>query len=89
MQDCLIICSYPTMDRVLVATIDPVVGYSEAKHIIVEKLQSPIKEGEPLPIDPNNKIEFYIFRMEPENCGGFYLCLQSNKYSDVKRLPDH
>ena len=83
MQDCFIICSYPTMDRVLVATNDPVVGYVEANHIRVEKLQTPIREGEPLPIDPNNKIEFYMFRMEPENCGGYYLCSQSNIFPNT------
>ena len=63
------------MDRVLVETNDPVVGYSEAKHIKVERLRKLIKKGEPLPIDPNNK--FYMFRMVSEKSGGFYLCSES------------
>ena len=83
MQDCFIICNYPTMDRVLVATTNPVVGYTEANHIRVERLQTPIREGEPLPIDPSNKIEFYMFRMEPEKSGGCYLCSQSNIFPNT------
>ena len=81
MQDCFIICNYPTMDRVLVATNDPVEDYDKARHIRVEILPRPIVEGQPLPIDPNN--ELYLFRMEPGTSGGFYLCSQSKVFPET------
>lgn len=80
MQDCFVIASYPNMNKVLVATNDPVEGYTKAKHIRVETLTKPIVEGEPLPINVN---ELYLFNMEPERSGGYYLCSQSNIFPDT------
>lgn len=81
MQECFVICNYPTMDRVMVATNDPVEGYDQAKHIRIEKLPTPIVQGQPLPIDPNN--EFYLFRKEPATNDGYYLCSQSKVFPDT------
>lgn len=80
MQDRFIITSYPTMDRVLVATNDLVEGYDKAKHIRVEKLPKPIVEGQPL---PKCLTEFYYFHMEPEKNGGYYLCSESRIFPDT------
>ena len=60
------------MDRVLVAANDSVVGYNETKHVKDEKLQTPIREGVPLPIAPNNKMELYQLYMKPENFDGYH-----------------
>ena len=82
-QDCFIICSHPSMDKVLVATNDPVEGYVDSKYIRVEELTTPIVEGKPLPTEIISKIECYQFRMEPETNGGYYLCSQSRIFRDT------
>jgi len=68
------------MDRVLLATEDPVEGYGRANHIRVEKLPTPIVQGQPLPKPLN---EWYRFRMEPEPTGGCYLFSLSNIFPDT------
>lgn len=81
LQDRFIICSHPIMDRVLVATTDPVEGYDKAKHIKVEVLPSPIVQGQPL---PKPLKEFYQFHMELDrSSGGYYLCSESRIYPDT------
>lgn len=78
-EDCFIICSHPSMDRVLVATQHVVEGYDKAKYIKVEKLTRPIVKGQPLPKPLN---ELYRFRMDPEKNGGFYFYSLSNVFAD-------
>ena len=86
MQDCFIICNHPNMNKVLVATNDPVEGYINSKYIRVQELETPIVEGKPLPIEiSSSKVECYQFRMEPETSarGGYYLCSLSNIFRDT------
>lgn len=87
MQECFIICSHPTMDKVLVATNDPVEGYINSKYIRVQELETPIVEGKPLPPEiTSNKTELYQFRVDPAETsprGGYYLCSLSNIFHDT------
>ena len=82
--NCFILCSHPSMKRVVVATKDPVEGYVDSKHLRIEELDRPIQQGKPLPISSSD-LQLYQFRLEQETParGGYYLCSQSRIYTNT------
>ena len=82
--NCFILCSHPSMKRVLVATKDPVEGYVDSMHLRIEELDRPIEQGKPLPIrGSSDDLRLYQFRMEQDTHGGYYLVSLSRIFDDT------